>query len=229
MLHLLKNSISSLNTESSTTSNSIIKDTERNPVNSHKSKFKERESNDSNIFSSSVDQHQLNKLMPNLKAQSVKKEFELNMNNNENKIRIRSSSKSKNKVKDDIIKEKFVNHSVEKNADKTVQKQKIVMGQTAGNFFKKEKMSATSDSFFGSTRNQQNSFYGTASNFNTTNGFNKEIKFRSTLDKNNLKREMKRFKTYEEPVIERNFNPETLKKLTGCRDLLKVKFFSIRD
>jgi len=178
MLHLLKNSISSLNTESSTTSNSIIKDHERSIVNSHKSKFKERESNDSKIFSSSVDQNQLNKLMPNLKSQSVKKEFETSIN--ENKIRIRSSSKSKNKVKDEIIKEKFINHSVEKNEDKTVQKQKIVMGQTTGNFFKREKMSATSDSFFGSTRNQQNSFYGTASNFNTTNGFNKEIKFRST-------------------------------------------------
>lgn len=160
MLNLLKNSISSLNTESSTTSNSMIKDNnhESNPINSHKLS-KINHNNDSKILSSSVDQNHLNALMPNLQSQSVKKAFDKNSSNtNEIKVKIRSSSKAKHKVKDEIIKDKFVNHSVEKNIESSVQKQKIVMGQTTGNFFKRERMSATSDSFFGSTRNQQNSF-----------------------------------------------------------------------
>lgn len=115
--------------------------------------------------------------------------------------------------------------------DTNESKPRMNMGRTTIGFFnsdsKKRDMTANNDSFC--KTKIQNSFQGTTNNFNTTNGFNKEIKIRSSYDKNNLKREMKRFKTYDEPVIERNFNPETLKKLTGCRDLSKVKFFSIRD
>jgi len=58
----------------------------------------------------------------------------------------------------------------------------------------------------------------------TMSNFNKDIKIR-TVDKDVRKemKEMKRFKTLEEPKMETGFNAETLKRLSGCRDLAKVK------
>jgi len=55
----------------------------------------------------------------------------------------------------------------------------------------------------------------------------KDIKIR-TVDPH-LKRELNRFKQQEEPTQDHELNAESLKKLTGFRDLGKVNYFALRD